>query len=90
MKGTSRRAGAREVPLTPRHYAAFDAMIEREAWGRAGLEVYYVGRQALEDNPHRAASVGQVLVGALVEKRLGHVRLFANAENLGDRRQTRA
>ncbi len=79
----------REVPLTPRHYAALDVMVEREAWGRAGIEVYYVGRQALDDNPYRAVSVGQVLVGALVEKRLGPVRLFVNAENLGDRRQTR-
>lgn len=79
----------REVPLTPRHYAALDAMIEREAWGRAGIEVYYVGRQALDDNPYRREAVGQVLVGALVEKRLGHVRVFVNAENLGDRRQTR-
>ena len=41
----------REVPLTPRHYAALDLMIEGESWGRAGLEVYYVGRQELDDNP---------------------------------------
>lgn len=78
----------REVPLTPRHYFAFDAMVEREAWGRAGVEVYYVGRQALDDNPYRTSGVGQVLVGALVEKRLRRVRLFVNVENLGDRRQT--
>jgi len=32
---------------------------------------------------------GQVILGALVERRFNRIRLFANAENLGDRRQTR-
>jgi len=78
----------REVPLTPRHYAAMDVMWEAEKWGRAGLELYYVGRQSLEDNPYRTQGVGQFIVGALVEKRFERVRLFANAENLGNVRQT--
>jgi iron complex outermembrane receptor protein len=78
----------REVPLTPRHYAALDLMLEGESWGRAGLEVYYVGRQELDDNPYRTEGVGQVIVGALVEKRFSQFRLFANAENLGNVRQT--
>jgi iron complex outermembrane receptor protein len=30
-----------------------------------------------------------VIVGALIERRIGGLRLFVNAENLGDRRQTR-
>jgi iron complex outermembrane receptor protein len=79
----------RDVPLTPRHYATLDLMVEDERWGRAGLELYYVGRQALEDNPYRRESRGQVIVGALVEKRFDHLRVFVNAENLGDVRQTR-
>jgi iron complex outermembrane receptor protein len=78
----------REVPLTPRHYAAMDVMWEAEKWGRAGLELYYVGRQSLEDNPYRTQGVGQFIVGALAEKRFERVRLFANAENLGNVRQT--
>jgi iron complex outermembrane receptor protein len=78
----------REVPLTPRHYAAMDVMWEAEEWGRAGLELYYVGRQSLEDNPYRTQGVGQFLVGALVEKRFDRVRVFVNAENLGNVRQT--
>lgn len=79
----------REVPLTPRHYAALDVMVERERWGRAGLEVYYVGRQSLEDNPYREEGRAHVIVGALLEKRFTRFRLFVNAEDLGDVRQTR-
>jgi iron complex outermembrane receptor protein len=78
----------REVPLTPRHYAAMDVMWEAEEWGRAGVELYYVGRQSLEDNPYRTQGVGQFIFGALVEKRFERFRLFVNAENLGNVRQT--
>ena len=45
--------GRREVPLTPRHTASFNVMWEGEAWGRVGVEAYYTGRQALDDNPYR-------------------------------------
>ncbi len=79
----------REVPLTPRHYAALDVMYESEDWGRAGLEFYYVGHQSLDDNPYRTRGLGQFIVGALVEKRFERVRLFVNAENLGNVRQTK-
>jgi iron complex outermembrane receptor protein len=78
----------REVPLTPRHYAATDLMFEPEDWGRAGIELYYVGQQDLDDNPYRTRGVGQFIVGALVEKRFERFRLFMNAENLGNVRQT--
>ena len=78
----------REVPLTPRHYAAVDLMFESEDWGRAGIELYYIGQQALEDNPYRTQGIGQFIVGALVEKRFDRFRLFVNAENLGNVRQT--
>jgi iron complex outermembrane receptor protein len=78
----------REVPLTPRHYAAVDVMWEAEEWGRAGVELYYVGQQSLEDNPYRTRGVGQFIFGALMEKRFERIRLFVNAENLGNVRQT--
>ena len=78
----------REVPLTPRHYATMDLMFESEDWGRAGVELYYVGRQDLDDNPYRTRGVGQFIIGALVEKRFERFRLFVNAENLGNLRQT--
>ncbi|MGE3841225.1 MAG: TonB-dependent receptor [Vicinamibacterales bacterium] len=78
-----------DVPLTPRHSAGLVGMWEDEDWGRVGLEGYYTGRQRLEVNPYRATSAAYVIIGALVEKRIGRVRLFLNAENLTDARQTR-
>jgi outer membrane receptor for ferrienterochelin and colicins len=78
----------REVPLTPRHAGSFNVMWEGAAWGRAGFEAYYVGRQTLERNPYRATSRGYVLFGGLFERRVGPLRLFANIENVGNVRQT--
>ena len=78
-----------DAPLTPRHSAGLVGTWEHEAWGRVGLEVYYTGPQRLEVNPYRAVSAPYVIVGALVEKRIGRARLFLNAENLTDARQTR-
>jgi outer membrane receptor for ferrienterochelin and colicins len=79
----------REVPLTPRHAASLNAMLEGSEWGRVGFEAYYTGRQGLEDNPYRGASREYVLFGGLVERRLGRVHLFLNVENLADVRQTK-
>ena len=79
----------REVPLTPRHAASFNVMWEGEAWGRAGFESYYIGRQELDDNPYRDTSRGYVLFGGLFERRAGPVRLFVNVENVADVRQTK-
>ena len=81
--------GRQNVALTPRHSAGFVGMWEEEDWGRVGLEVYYTGRQRLEVNPYRTESVPYVIVGLLVEKRLGSARLFLNAENITNVRQTR-
>ncbi|HXT32680.1 MAG TPA: TonB-dependent receptor [Vicinamibacterales bacterium] len=78
-----------EVPLTPQHSAGLVGMWEDEGWGRAGVEAYFTGRQRLEDNPYRTESEAYVLFGGLVERRLGRIRLFVNAENLGNVRQTR-
>ena len=79
----------REVPLTPRHAAGVVGMWEAEGAGRVGVEVYYTGRQELEDNPYRDESRPYLIVGFLVERRLGSARVFLNAENLLDARQTR-
>ncbi len=48
------RDGGVEVdsPLTPRHSAGIVGMWEKEDVGRIGVEVYYTGRQRLEDNPY--------------------------------------
>ena len=63
-------------------------MVENED-GRIGLEVYYTGRQRLEDNPYRDTGESYVIVGLLVERRVGRFRLFVNGENLTDVRQSR-
>ena len=78
-----------EVPLTPRHSLAAVVMIDAEGRGRIGLEGFYTGQQRLEDNPYRDVSPGYLLTGFLAELRLGRVRLFINAENLADVRQSR-
>lgn len=80
--------GRREVPLTPRHTAGVVGAWEDEEWGRVGVELYYTGRQALEENPYRSSSEPYVVTGFLVEKRLGRARVFLNAENLLDTRLT--
>ena len=77
-----------DVPLTPRHSAGLVAMWEAEEAGRVGVEWYYTGRQALEENPYRTTSEPYMIVGVLGEKQLGRVRLFINGENLTGVRQT--
>jgi outer membrane receptor for ferrienterochelin and colicins len=77
-----------DIPLTPRHSAGIVGMWAREGRGRIGVEAYFTGRQRLEDNPYRSASVPYVLFGGLIEKRVGRVRVFVNAENLGNVRQS--
>jgi outer membrane receptor for ferrienterochelin and colicins len=78
-----------EVPLTPRHALGLVSAWERHGVGRVGVELYYVGRQRLADNPFRPTSRSYVILGALAERRFGRVRVFLNAENLSDARQTR-
>jgi iron complex outermembrane receptor protein len=96
--GTTAAACARrEVPLTPRHAAGVVTTLEQEGKGRLGLEVYYTGRQALEDDPYRAASRPYLVVGLLGERAVatawtgfpGAARVFVNLENLTNVRQTR-
>jgi outer membrane receptor for ferrienterochelin and colicins len=85
-----RNSGIREaVALTPKHTSGFDANWEDKEFGRFGFEVYYTGRQRLEDNPYRSASIPYVVFGLLFEKRFGPWRAYINAEDIGDFRQTR-
>jgi outer membrane receptor for ferrienterochelin and colicins len=78
-----------DQPLTPRHAAGVVAMWERASKGRIGVEWYYTGSQRLEANPFRRRSEPYALFGLLAERRIGRARLFVNAENIGDVRQTR-
>jgi outer membrane receptor for ferrienterochelin and colicins len=77
------------VPLTPRHTAGIVGTWEKEGLGRVGIEMFYTGRQRLDENPYRQESVPYWLFGVLVERRFGPLRLFANAENLANVRQTK-
>jgi iron complex outermembrane receptor protein len=79
----------RRVPLTPRHTGGVVAMWEDHDKGRIGIEAYYTGRQQLEDNPYRSVSRPYVHLGVLGEVVVGKTRLFVNAENILDVRQTR-
>ena len=83
------RAIARDVPLTPRQSASFTVMWEFEGRGRLGVEGYYTGRQALDENPYRSTGRPYVLLGALAERKFGRSGFFVNSENLLDVRQTR-
>ncbi len=78
----------RAVPLTPAHAASFNAIWEGDDWGRFGIEMYFVGKQELDENPYRRISRQHLLIGALGERRVGGVRFFINAENLLNIRQT--
>ena len=83
----------RDVPLAPLHTAGLVGSLESEERYRVGLEVYYTGEQALEENPYRATSRPYVIFGLLgerwVETGAGMARLFVNLENIGNVRQTR-
>ena len=83
----------RAVPLTPRHAVGMVASVEQHGRSRVGLELYYTGRQTLDDNPYRAESRPYLLVGLLGERafdtRAGVARLFLNLENPTNVRQTR-
>lgn len=81
--------GGRTVPLTPRHTAGMVAMWEDHDKGRVGLELYYTGKQALEDNPWRVTSKPYFELGLLAEAAVGKARLFVNLENILNVRQTR-
>jgi outer membrane receptor for ferrienterochelin and colicins len=80
--------GRREVPLNPRHSATFD-VLKQIGPARIGFDVFYTGRQALDDNPFRTRGFPHVLVGGLVDWAVGRSRVYVNVENLGDVRQTR-
>lgn len=81
--------GRRAKPLTPKHTAGLVAMWEERDKGRIGLEVYYTGKQALDDDPYRRTGKPYFEIGLLGEVAVGKARLFANAENILGIRQTR-
>ncbi len=79
----------RLVPLTPDHTAGIDLLWEKEKRIRIGIEAFYTGRQQLDDNPYRSESKPYWVFGILIERQFGPARIFLNAEDLADFRQTR-
>lgn len=75
--------------LTPRHTVGLVSMWERHGSHRIGLELYHTGRQRLDDDPYRTTSRPYWELGFLAEKTLGRIKLFVNAENILNVRQTR-
>jgi iron complex outermembrane receptor protein len=80
--------GRREVALNPRHSASLD-VLRAIGPARVGFEVFYTGRQALDDNPFRTRGFPYVLFGGLIDWGIGVSRVYVNIENIGDVRQTR-
>ena len=79
----------RVVPLTPAQAGSLNAIWEGDDWGRFGIEMYFIGRQGLDENPYRRVGRPHLLLGALTERRFGRLRVFLNAENLLDVQQTK-
>lgn len=80
----------REVPLTPRQEAGLDFALEEDETGAyLAFELFYTGRQALDDNPYRSISPPFTTMGLLGSKRFGRVTAFLNLENLTNVRQSR-
>jgi iron complex outermembrane receptor protein len=80
----------RESPYVPRESAGLDAAFEEDESGtRVGVELFYTGPQALEDNPYRTVSPSFLTLGLLVSQRVGRANLYLNLENLTNVRQTR-
>ncbi|HEY5219881.1 MAG TPA: TonB-dependent receptor [Gemmatimonadaceae bacterium] len=80
----------REAPYVPREEAGLDAALEDDDSGAyLATEIFYTGRQALQDDPYRNVSAPYTTLGILAAQRLGRLTVFANAENLTNVRQTR-
>jgi hypothetical protein len=72
----------------PRHSAELGGILESEQRGRIGLEVSYIGKQGLQDDPYRTVSKPYIQLNALAEMRFSGFSIFLNAVNLTDSRQT--
>jgi outer membrane receptor for ferrienterochelin and colicins len=79
----------REAPFVPREQAGLDWALEDDDHGRyLAAEIFYTGRQALQNDPYRSVSAPYTTLGILAAQRFGRVTVFANGENLTNVRQT--
>ncbi|MGI8766572.1 MAG: TonB-dependent receptor plug domain-containing protein [Gemmatimonadaceae bacterium] len=80
----------REAPYVPRQEAGLDLALEDDESGAyAAVEVFYTGRQALDDDPYLSLSQPFTTVGPLAAKQIGRATVFLNLENLTNVRQAR-
>lgn len=90
VRSREERNGTRvQTAFTPAHSAGLVGMWEKEDVGRVGLEYYFTGAQRLEGNPYRTRSKAYAVVGVLAEKTFETFRIFVNAENITNVRQTK-
>ncbi len=82
------RQNGRDFPRTPRHSANIVAMVTAKDRYQAGVEISFTSKQQLEANPYRSASEPFTTVGLFAEHRVGRFRIFVNADNLTNVRQT--
>ncbi len=79
----------RELPLTPRQSAGLDFALDDDESGAYGaIEIFYTGRQALEDDPYATISRPFTTIGLLFGKAFGRATIFLNGENLTSVRLT--
>lgn len=79
----------REAPLIPRAAAGLDFALDDDESGAYGAaEVFYTGRQSLEDDPYATTSRPYTTVVVLLSKRWKAATVFLNAENLTNVRIT--
>jgi iron complex outermembrane receptor protein len=83
----TRELDGRALPLTPQHRAGMMAALEGRR-GRIGADVLFTGQQRLDANPYRSTSESYVVTNVTGEVRVGRWRLFVNADNVSDVRQT--
>jgi outer membrane receptor for ferrienterochelin and colicins len=81
-------SGRRDAPLNPGQTATFD-LLWKSPVGNFGFEVFYTGRQELEDNPYRLHGRPYTVVGLLYTREVGRALLYVNTEDLADVRQTK-
>ena len=56
---------------------------------RAGMEAFYTGPQALDENPSRSVARAYVTLGLLASRQLGRTNVYLNFENITNMRQSR-
>lgn len=79
----------RESPYVPRVTAGLDVAFEEDETGvRIGLELFYTGPQAVEENPYRTVTPGYTTIGVLASKQFERIMVYLNLDNLTNVRQT--